>query len=154
MRSRLESLGAQNHLANRLASDLQCGRIETDESSNELLYPERLAEDTRDTPYVDCLDFQDLSERLEAELDRHRMAIVEGICLKDTLARIDQNSDLIVYIKRISRSSALWHDGFHLEDFEEGQRPSRGLHRDVLENHTRTRPHERAEIVLVHGETD
>lgn len=139
-------------LAQCLAADLGCGLIETDNFSIKLLHPERLAEDMKDRPYVNCLDLEAIADRFAAELDNHPLLVIEGICLRDTLAKIGQAADLFVYVKCVSRSSRLWHDGFHLEDYEADPTLVRGLHRDELEYHGRTRPHDCADLVLVRFE--
>ncbi len=138
-------------LAKRLAADLCCGLVETDKSSIKQLYPDRFAEDNednKDQPYLECLDLAVLAERLADELDHHSFVIVEGICLRDTLVRVGRSADLFVYVKRVSRNSGLWHDSFHIEDYEEDPTTSpNGLHRDELEYHARVRPHEHADFV-------
>lgn len=78
-----------------------------------------------------------------------QFVIVEGICLLEVLAAISLTPDSHVYVKRIS-TSGLWHDGFHLEDYETNKaiaENQEGLHKSEFEYHSKWRPHERAMAV-------
>lgn len=78
-----------------------------------------------------------------------QFVIVEGICLLQVLATVSLVPASLVYVKRIS-TAGLWHDGFHLEDFETDREiveNQEGLHRSEFEYHSKWRPHVRAEII-------
>ncbi|MBX9629036.1 MAG: hypothetical protein K2X67_00815 [Burkholderiales bacterium] len=75
-----------------------------------------------------------------------QFVVLEGICLLEVLATISRTPDSHVYVKRIS-TGGLWHDGFHLEDYETDQaitENQEGLHKSEFEYHSKWRPHERA----------
>jgi hypothetical protein len=63
-----------------------------------------------------------------------------------------KSADVTVYIKCIARGSRLWHRDFDLEDYETGGAKFKKLHRDELEYHSRVRPHEKADLLLVREE--
>jgi hypothetical protein len=90
---------------------------------------------------------------LVTELDRNPFVIVEGICLRDTLARVGRSTDLSIYVKCVTSISGLWHDGFNLEDYErDSTTAQRRPHLDDLEYHARVRPHEHSDLFLVRVE--
>jgi len=77
--------------------------------------------------------------------------VADGICMLQVLEAVSAAPDTLVYVKRIS-STDIWHDGFHLEDYEgqqtvEENRP--GLDRSQFEYHAKWRPHERAHFIYV-----
>jgi hypothetical protein len=55
-----------------------------------------------------------------------------------------------VYVKRLSNSTGIWHDGFHLEDYENDPSRPNGceLSKNELQYHSMTRPHERADVIF------
>jgi hypothetical protein len=78
-----------------------------------------------------------------------QFVVVEGICLLEVLALISVVPDSLVYVKRIS-TAGIWHDGFHLEDFETDKamvENQEGLHRSEFEYHSKARPHEHATVI-------
>ena len=98
--------------------------------------------------YTECLDLTRLRSTLE-QREMSRIAIVEGICLRDVLARVGVRPALFVYLKRIG-GNGLWYDGLDLEAFEIGQPTAGGIdepHRSDFEYHVRVRPHERADLI-------
>jgi hypothetical protein len=98
--------------------------------------------------YTECLDLTRLRSTLE-QRGMSRIAIVEGICLRDVLALVGVSPALVVYLKRIG-GNGRWHDGLHLEDFQMGEPTSGDMdepHRSDFEYHARVRPHERADLI-------
>lgn len=76
--------------------------------------------------------------------------VVEGICLLEVLAALSESPDSIIYVKRIS-AMGLWHDGYHLEDYETNQsihENREGLHKSEFEYHAKWHPHEHAHLVF------
>jgi len=76
--------------------------------------------------------------------------VVEGICLLEVLAALSESPDSIIYVKRIS-AMGLWHDGYHLEDYETNQsihENREGLHKSEFEYHAKWHPHEHAHVVF------
>jgi uridine kinase len=141
----------KTHLSKRLAGDLGCAHIETDDSSIALLNPEHDTRLDKNKHYVDRLGLSHLRKKIDAALAAQPWVIVDGICLRDTLSRISLTLDLTIYVKTLPAPFFRWDDGLHIEDFEEGERV-RGLNHDVLEYHSRVRPHERADIIYAHRE--
>lgn len=98
-------------------------------------------------PYPECVDIRRLLSALETR-DVSRAAIIEGICLRDVLARINITPALYVYVKRISEQG-LWHDGFCLESFEAcDNHDLHEIHLSDFRYHQRLRPHEQADIIF------
>jgi len=78
-----------------------------------------------------------------------QFVVVEGICLLEVLSAVSEPPGSLVYVKRIS-ATGLWHDGFHLEDYESNQsiaENQKGLHKSEFEYHSKWRPHEQAQVV-------
>jgi len=75
-------------------------------------------------------------------------SIVEGICLRDVLSRVGIAPARFVYVKRTS-STGLWHDEFHLEDFEAGncKFEIEEIHLSDFKYHQSKRPHEQADLI-------
>lgn len=76
--------------------------------------------------------------------------IIDGICLREVLRRLNLTVSLFVYVKRLAENG-LWHDGFYLEDFEtvgtiveNREEP----HRSDFTYHSAERPHEHADIIF------
>jgi hypothetical protein len=60
---------------------------------------------------------------------------------------------MTVYIKVMTRSG-LWHGGLHLEDYELRGVTFGNLLRDKMEYHSKTKLHERADLMLVRVEDE
>jgi hypothetical protein len=75
--------------------------------------------------------------------------LIEGICLRGVLDRVQQRPDLNIYVKRLA--GAVWHDGFHLEEFESGEGSEEDReepHRSDFCYHSKIRPHEMADVIF------
>lgn len=95
-------------------------------------------------PYTERLNY----ERLEASLRNEFAMIVEGICLRQVLKRINMVPSTYVYIKRIS-SNGLWHDQFHLYEYEGNIRSvTDEPAKSDLDYHAMVRPHEIANFIV------
>ena len=98
--------------------------------------------------YVERLDYLKLKQLLSTAGRGASVVFVDGICLREALARIEVVPALFVYVKRMG-PNGLWHDGFHLEDYEADQNAVQNEpERSDLHYHSVVRPHERAEFVL------
>ena len=132
----------KSHLANELRALLACRAIHTDEC---------VAPGDESLPYVDRLNYDQLRSSLCQPIVAS-VILVEGICLRHVLSRIEVAPALFVYVKRIAESG-LWHDGFHLEDYEaDNQNAAQEPQRSDLHYHARERPHERAELEVHRSE--
>jgi hypothetical protein len=105
-------------------------------------------------PYFERIDCGKIRETVVVALSNSRLVTIEGICLRQLLAHVAVEPNVFVYIKRVD-SSGTWHDGFHLEDYENDPEfmeysPTR---RSQLEYHRMHRPHERADFVLLRPDT-
>jgi uridine kinase len=106
--------------------------------------------------YCERLNCDQLALALIHARATSRLVLVEGICLRETLRRLGQSAAYFIYVKRVA-GNHLWHDGFHLEDFE-----TRGTitenrkepHRSDFAYHSIERPHEKADIVFLRVEED
>ncbi|MCY4596261.1 MAG: hypothetical protein OXC19_15860 [Bryobacterales bacterium] len=101
--------------------------------------------------YVDRLDLTALSNSLHQTAGTDRKVILEGICLLEVITRlgVSTNSVRFVYVKRLSKNSGIWHDGFDLEDFENSDSASTGIpepHLSVFRYHRVFNPHRSADF--------
>ncbi len=98
------------------------------------------------TDYVEKLKLSHLARDLGNLIIRFPCVVVEGIRVLDVLERLRHTPSTRVYVKRVS-SVGIWHDGHHLENFEDGSSvPDDWLLRDELSYHARRRPHCEADI--------
>lgn len=126
-------------ISNDLGQDLKAVVIHTDDyviaGDESLPYPERL-------------DYGRITTAITLARTRESVIVVEGICLRVVLDRLSLSADLIVYVKRVA-SNGLWHDGFHLEEFEAGnaiEEDHEEPHQSDFSYHAKARPHERADL--------
>lgn len=99
-------------------------------------------------PYAERIDYKGLRMSVDGAAARRELVLIEGICLRSVLERLDRQVNLFVYVKRMS-PTGLWHDGIHLEDAESAD--SIGIldepERSDFSYHSIVRPHELADIV-------
>ena len=98
--------------------------------------------------YLDGIKLETLSEDLRKSISAYERVVVEGICLRDTLAKVGVSPNLFIYCKRIS-SAGIWNDDpqFH-SPISEVAKCTQGLidcwsH----EYHVESEPHLVADIV-------
>lgn len=130
-----------------LGRDLQAGVIHTDEY---------VAPGDESLPYPDRLDYGRLATAIVNARSTNSLLVVEGICLREVLQRLSLSADPFVYVKRVA-GNGLWHDGFHLEDFEAGdsiEENNQEPHRSDFAYHAAARPHEKANLLFERIETD
>jgi len=98
--------------------------------------------------YAEKLKIDYLAQDIRKLIEVFPFVVVDGICLLDVFDLISQPINATVYVKRIS-SQGLWHDGFHLEDFEAGTvlTESSWLSKCEMAYHINRRPHEHAQYV-------
>lgn len=97
--------------------------------------------------YANCIDISNLAYVLQ-NLEPSKLAIVEGICLRDLMDQCGVNPKIYVYIKRIA-GNGIWHDGFlfdkyQAEDYSDLSEP----HASDLDYHVKKLPHEKADVVF------
>jgi hypothetical protein len=100
-------------------------------------------------PYVEWLDTSALRQALESR-QQSILTIVEGICLRDVLARVDLTATVLIYVKRLGLNR-LWYDGMRLEEYQAGECiPGAGDEpfRSDFKYHARRRPHEKADFIF------
>lgn len=129
----------KSSLADALGAELDATVVHTDNfvvpGDESLPYPERLN-----------------YELLAASLRGASATLIEGICLRQVLGRLNAVPTTFVYVKRIS-SNGLWHDRFHLEEYEEEEEENvqsviTEPEKSDLNYHASVRPHEHANIVF------
>ena len=101
--------------------------------------------------YVERLDLATLNNSLHQTARADRKVILEGICLLEVITRlgISTNSVCHVYVKRLSKNSGIWHDGFDLENFENSDSAPTGIpepHLNVFRYHKIFNPHRSADF--------
>ena len=134
----------KSHLADQLGRDVPALVFHIDDFATKHENP---------PPYLDCLRLPELID-VHTRWDRVTPWIVEGICLREVLAACAIDASLFIYIKRLSANGRLWHDGFHLENFEAESAIELEPHLSDLKYHSRVRPHERADITYLRVEAD
>ena len=137
----------KSRLSNDLGRDLEATVIQTDEY---------VAVGDESQPYPDRLAYGLLAIAIASARSTDSLIVVEGICLRYVLQRLSLSADIFVYIKRVARNG-LWHDGFHLDDFESGdsiEENSNEPHRSDFAYHVAARPHEHADILFERIEAD
>lgn len=94
-------------------------------------------------PYAECLDLEELRKQLHGR-NRNIPALVEGICLRDVMQRLDVVPTTFLYLRRVS-PNGLWYDGLRLQEYMAGQRMAEDEeepYRSDIEYHARALPHE------------
>ena len=137
----------KSYLADTLAVDLNAVAVHVDAY---------VAGEDESLPYWNRINHLQLAAAVEASRSQARLTIIEGICLREILQRARLSVALFVYLKRVAENG-LWHDGFHLEDFEtEGEitENQKEPHRSDFSYHARKRPHERADVIFERVEHD
>ncbi|MFA5941819.1 MAG: hypothetical protein WC809_20920 [Sinimarinibacterium sp.] len=135
----------KTYLADRLGSMLPAVSLDTDNfvkiQDSTLYYPE-------------IVDLERLAEALEEADSQGRRVVLAGICLRDIAQRLSRTLAPIIYVKEVARTG-LWHGLFHLEDFETDGGARTLVNEPYLSDllyHSRSRPHENADILFVRDE--
>lgn len=124
----------KTHLSNTLGTALGWQVLHTDDF---------VARKDTGEPYVEVLDLPILKQQISTAVQAGSV-VVDGICLGEVMGRLGLNAAVTVYVKRMA-ANGLWHDGFHLDDFEAD--PSSVPSEPGISDcryHLRERPHERA----------
>jgi uridine kinase len=141
------TLSGKSYLADALQKDIGAHVVHIDQyvtGKNALL------------PYADRLDYRRICSAIEHATAESSLLIIDGICLREVRRRLDLAPGLFVYVKRLTRNG-LWHDGFHLEDFESAPETVENLkepHRSDLSYHSAEHPHEHADLVFHRVDVD
>ena len=131
----------KSYLGNQLIRAFKARLVSTDDSRND--------KDHTSTPYLDTLDLSRMHTAIDDIMQTGKLVIVEGICLRSILKRIDLTADLFVYVKTLSENidDDVWHYGYDIESFEEGEKQHQEPYISDLKYHSRVRPHERADLI-------
>jgi hypothetical protein len=127
----------KTYLSNEIRASLGCQVIHTDDF---------VAPGDESLPYVDRLNYEQLRSFLENE--NPSIILLDGICLRQILARIHITPALFIYVKRIA-PNGIWHDGFHLESYEANEQSiTEEPEQSDLRYHAIEHPHERADVIF------
>ncbi len=99
-----------------------------------------------DLPYLQTLDLDRLTDRLAGK-NLTMPTMIEGICLRTVLGKIDRELDLVIFVKKLN--SGLWPPQFDQEKYENDPRRlnlPRVLFDDELRYLKAYRPHEIADL--------
>lgn len=97
-----------------------------------------------ESKFSDLVDLEKLNRAIDCV---PRGSIVEGVLVRQLLAKKHFDAMTTIYVKRISGSSGIWHDAPDL------QSPSdHWLHGEILDYHANFEPHMRADIVYLRVE--
>ena len=129
----------KTQLANELAGNLACVVLHIDD----YLVPQE-----EELAYAERLNYDLFRAALQEGLRKNTLVLIEGICLRQVVTRLSVAPALFVYVMRMS-VSGLWHDGFHLADFEAtpNSEPEE-VHRSDFRYHSSIRPHEQAQLLF------
>lgn len=130
----------KSFLANALGAELGGTVVHTDDF---------VGPGNQSLPYPQRIRYRLLATSLRSD----PITLIEGICLRQVLARANAEATIFIYVKRLS-SNGLWNDGFHLEDFQENAQSvltEPGM--SDLHYHATIRPHDLADIVFCRAET-
>lgn len=131
----------KSHLADALASDLNAFVVHTDSFV--------MGEDET-LDYLKRLDVARIAAATALAVTTHPLIIVEGICLRAVLRCANLSPTMFIYVKRIAENG-LWHDGWHLDDFEARDPIAENCEEPHLSDfiyHAAERPHESANVVF------
>ncbi|MGE0592689.1 MAG: shikimate kinase [Vicinamibacterales bacterium] len=145
-------------LASALAQAVSCEYVEVDK------FLER-----NQGGYLDRIRYPELGARL-GELTE--LVVVEGVCLREVLARLGHAPAMSIYVKVLS-SVGTWHPGRWCEFESAGEaianhrqtlslfarataqpQPIDGLEEELIEYHFKWRPHEVSQLILERVESD
>jgi len=123
----------KSHLASSIGSRLSLLVVHTDD----VVTP---ANSSR--PYEELVDYERLQTQIKKAAVLRLSVVVDGICLRNILARAGVSAAKYIYVKRMTEGG-LWHDGFHLSSFEgdPGSTPGEPEQSDFM-YHVEQRPHE------------
>jgi hypothetical protein len=103
-----------------------------------------------DRPYAEAIDVSALHARLASLLQNPPWTILEAVCLGEVAPEATFGRGFVIYVKRVAVLGPdlhLWHG------FDEGAAlPESPLFRSIHCYHMQFRPHEKADILLVHPE--
>jgi hypothetical protein len=106
--------------------------------------------DKSDRPYADAIDISALRAHLASLLRKPTWTILEAVCLDEVAPEAAFGRGFVIYVKRVAVVGPDVHPWYGFE--EGGAIPERPLFRSIHSYHTRFRPHETADILLVHPE--
>jgi hypothetical protein len=120
-------------------------------SNGDVLHVDRLASpDESNRPYAASIDISALHAHLTSLLQKATWTILDAVCLDEVAPEATFGRGFVIYVKRVSVVGPdihLWHG------FDEGAAvPEHPLFRSIHCYHMRFRPHEKADVLLVHPE--
>jgi len=99
------------------------------------------------TTYVEKLRLINLARDLTKLCAVFPFVILEGICLRNVLERMQLEAGDMVYVKRLSKVG-IWHDGLDLEECKFAvEVPTDWLRKNELTYHASCYPHESADFI-------
>jgi hypothetical protein len=99
------------------------------------------------TPYPGCLKQAELDAAISAAFASGKPVALDSVCLDEVAPSSSWGRGFVVYIKRLSfnnQNNPLWHPGFAIED----EAPEDEPHRGIVLYHQRSKPHERADLII------
>jgi hypothetical protein len=99
------------------------------------------------TPYPGCLKRAELDAAISAAFASGKPVALDAVCLDEVAPSSSWGRGFVVYIKRLSfnnQDNPLWHHGFAIEH----EAPEDEPHRGIVLYHQRSKPHERADLII------
>jgi hypothetical protein len=98
------------------------------------------------TPYPGCLRQPQLDAAISAAFASGKPVALDAVCLDEVAPISNWGRGFVIYVKRLSfnNPNPLWHRGFDIEDDVPEDEPRSSI---VL-YHKRSKPHERADLII------
>jgi hypothetical protein len=99
------------------------------------------------TPYPGCLRQAELDAAISAAFASGKPVAMDAVCLDEVAPISRWGRGLVVYVKRLSFNNHLnpmWSPGFAIED----DAPENEPHRGIVLYHQKSKPHERADLII------
>jgi hypothetical protein len=103
------------------------------------------------TPYPSCLRRAELDTAISVAMASGKPVALDAVCLDEVAPISSWGRGFVVYVKRLSfnNQNPMWHPGFEIED----EAPEDEPHRGIVLYHQKSKPHERADLIIELPET-
>jgi hypothetical protein len=125
-------------LSKLIASRIAAEHVEVDEFA---LKPET------PTPYPGCLKQAQLDTAISAAIASGKPVVLDAVCLDEVAPISSWGRGFVIYVKRLSFNNSqnpMWRHGFAIE----ADAPENEPHRGIVLYHKKSKPHERADLII------
>lgn len=98
------------------------------------------------TPYRGCLRQPQLDAAIRSAFASGKAVALDAVCLDEVAPSSTWGRGFVIYVKRLSfnNQDPIWHHGFQIE----GEPPEDEPHRGIILYHKKSKPHERADLII------